>query len=362
MLQLGYTRIGNKHGSKLAIIHGWGCDSSSMRPIANMFKDKDVYLIDLPGYGRSSHLSSLCDDFSATNYLLLNTLPKGCDLMSWSFGSIYALRAISTLSNPCINLHSFTQAIQSNPNIRSLEQHLGYRFSTKAKEYSPFISVLEQALTNQAQSPSQAQAKAQAQGLILATGQKQGLEQGLDMGQGHGHTNSSSICANQKDLIRSLVTICGSPRFPSDPNWQGLSAIKILKCNTLLTPKRLKRILDIFYRMIVKTDQKPTQDGQEQCQAFLQHRPNIPYEVLMAGIRMVTYIDERPSLEYLKLPSLHLFGRHDLLVPCSLANYFEQYTGHKSFIFEHSSHSPMFSEPKLFYQVLTNFYNALDHI
>lgn len=350
MLQLGYTRIGNKHGSKLAIIHGWGCDSSSMRPIANMFKDKDVYLIDLPGYGRSSHLSSLCDDFSATNYLLLNTLPKGCDLMSWSFGSIYALRAISTLSNPCINLHSFTQAIQSNPNIRLLEQHLGYRFSTKAKEYSPFISVLEQALSDQSkaqsQSPSHAQAQAQAQG--------QGLELGL--------ADSSSVCANQKDLIRSLVTICGSPRFPSDPNWQGLSAIKILKCNTLLTPKRLKRILDIFYRMIVKTDQKPTQDGLEQCQAFLQHRPHIPYEVLMAGIRMVTYIDERPSLEYLKLPSLHLFGRHDLLVPCSLANYFEQYTGHKSFIFEHSSHSPMFSEPKLFYQVLTNFYNALDHI
>ena len=354
MLQLGYTRIGNKQGSKLAIIHGWGCDSSSMRPIANMFKDKDVYLIDLPGYGRSSHLSSLCDDFSATNYLLLNTLPKGCDLMSWSFGSIYALRAISTLSNPCINLHSFTQAIQSNPNIRLLEQHLGYRFSTKAKEYSPFISVLQQALSNQAQSQSQSQShnpsQAQAQG------------QGLGLEPGQGQADSSSVCANQKDLIRSLVTICGSPRFPSDPNWQGLSAIKILKCNTLLTPNRLKRILDIFYRMIVKTDQNPTQEGQEQCQAFLQHRPYIPYEVLMAGIRMVTYIDERPSLEYLKLPSLHLFGRHDLLVPCSLANYFEQYTGHKSFIFEHSSHSPMFSEPKLFYQVLTNFYNALDHI
>lgn len=358
MLQLGYTRIGNKHGSKLAIIHGWGCDSSSMRPIANMFKDKDVYLIDLPGYGRSSHLSSLCDDFSATNFLLLNTLPKGCDLISWSFGSIYALRAISTLSNPCINFHSFTQAIHSNPNIRLLEQHLGYRFSTKAKEYSPFISVLEQALSNQSQSQAPALAQVQAQGLILSCGQNQGL--GRE--PGYGHTNNSSVCANQKDLIRSLVTICGSPRFPSDPNWHGLSAIKILKCNTLLTPHRLKRILDIFYRMIVRTDQNPTQDGQEQCQAFLQHRPNIPYEVLMAGIRMVTYIDERPSLEYLKLPSLHLFGRHDLLVPCSLANYFEQYTGHKSFIFEHSSHSPMFSEPKLFYQVLTNFYNALDHI
>lgn len=332
MLRLGYTRLGNNQGTPLAIIHGWGCDSSSMKPLANMFKDRDVYLIDLPGYGKSAHLASLCDDFSSTNYLLLNTLPQGCDLISWSFGSIYALRAISTLYNPCINLNSFAKTIQANSNIKALEQHLGYSFQTSVKEHSPFMSVLQAALENPCKNKT-----------ALFT---------------QSSTKNSSC---PKDLIRSLITICGSPRFPSDPNWQGLSAIKILKCNTLLTPRRLQRILNIFYRMIVQTDNA---ESSNQCTAFLANRPQIPYEVLMAGIRMVTYLDERPSLSYLKVPSLHLFGRHDLLVPCALAKFFEQSfgqdSGHQSFIFEHSSHSPMYTEPELFFKVVSSFYHSLD--
>lgn len=326
MLQLGYTRIGKNKGRPLAIIHGWGCDSSSMRPIASMFKDRDVYLIDLPGYGKSSHLSSLCDDFSSTNYLLLNTLPQGCDLMSWSFGSIYALRAISTLYNPCINLSSFAHSIQNNYNIKTLENYLGYSFQSSVEEHGPFVSVMQAAL------------------------QEQNNKSAL----------TTTILNDNHNLIRSLITICGSPRFPSDPNWQGLSAIKILKCNTLLTPNRLERILDIFYRLIVQTDNTQDNNNKEQYTAFLRHRPHIPYEVLMAGIRMVTYIDERPSLSCLKVPSLHLFGRHDLLVSCSLAQYFEQYIGHKSFIFEHSSHSPMFTEPQLFSKKVHEFYDTCD--
>lgn len=290
MQRLGYTRVGTNGGRPLAIIHGWGCDSSCMIPVAELFPERDVFLIDLPGYGKSSHLSALSSDFSATNCLLLNTLPHGCDVISWSFGSIYALRAISTLYNPCINLDSFVSAI----NLSEINIY-----------HDDFKSVLDEAQ------------------------------------QGHDITQAQRY-------IRSLITICGSPRFPSDPNWQGLSAIKILKCNTLLTPKRLQRIVKIFYRLIGNSDE------------FLASKESVPYEVLMAGIRMVTYIDERPSMTHLKVPSLHLFGRYDPLVPCSLASYFEQYSGHHSYIFEHSTHSPMFTEPQLFAQVVKNFYAQLD--
>ena len=107
MQRLGFTRVGNKQGYPLAIIHGWGCDSSFLLPIARMFPDRDVYLIDLPGYGRSEHLASIAEDFSKTNYLLLNTIPCGADVISWSFGTLYALRAISTVNNPCLNFDVF---------------------------------------------------------------------------------------------------------------------------------------------------------------------------------------------------------------------------------------------------------------
>lgn len=313
MQLLGYTRLGTQSGRPLAIIHGWGCDSTCMQPLAQMFSLRDVFLIDLPGYGKSAHLQDLCSDFSATNYLLLNTLPAGCDVISWSFGSIYALRAISTLYNPCLNMDSFIGSIQANANLKELT----LKYPTKGP--SEFTSVLQAATRD----------------------------------------HPRALLADKQRYIRSLITICGSPRFPCDPNWQGLSAIKILKCNTQLTPQRLQRILKIFYRLIVSTEETKAPSGNS-YPAFLNKRPEVPYEVLMAGIKMVTYLDERPSLSHLKVPSLHLFGRHDPLVPCSLANYFEQYVGHKSYIFEHSSHSPMFTEPELFCQIVNNFYHSLD--
>lgn len=348
MHRLGYTRAGNTRGAPLAIIHGWGCDSSCMMPLASMFPDRDIYLIDLPGYGKSRHLASIADDFSATNYLLLNTLPMGCDLMSWSFGSIYALRAISTLYNPCINISSFRSGILSNPNIRALDEFSAHHPLTTLQ--TPHTSVMQAALAAE-------QAVREHQG-----GSGSAACASIPVGQGPScPVNLLAALSKSRPFIRSLVTVCGSPRFPSDPNWKGMSAVKVLKCNTKLNEHRMKRILNIFYRMIVSSPlQGECSCASQHAASFLKHRPNIPYEVLMAGIRMVTFIDERPSMEHLKVPSLHLFGRNDPLVPCSLGAYFEQYPNHSSFVFQHSSHSPMFTEPELFASVVTTFLENLD--
>ena len=96
MQQLGFTRLGNPQGYPLAIIHGWGCDSSFLRPLAEMFPERDVYLIDLPGYGKSAHLAPIASDFIASTYLLINTIPYAADVISWSFGTLYALHARSS--------------------------------------------------------------------------------------------------------------------------------------------------------------------------------------------------------------------------------------------------------------------------
>lgn len=376
MQRLGFTRVGNKQGYPLAIIHGWGCDSSFLLPIARMFPDRDVYLIDLPGYGRSEHLASIAEDFSKTNYLLLNTIPCGADVISWSFGTLYALRAISTVNNPCLNFDVFEKNMVFSCNqIQEL-------FDAQAKDQIDSFDHMSV-----------------AQAAKLA-------HEGIDNGAGIPKPNGLTIYNHP--LIRSLVTICGSPRFPSDPNWQGMSAVKILKCNTKLTPRRLNMVLNIFFRLVDskkkgsaksqdkaainvssktdarlslntahnqtdsenslnKLDEKSTAAPADPAVKYSKAMcssgdgKEIPYEVLMAGIRLVTFIDERPAMHHINIPTLHLFGALDPLVPASLSKYFDNPPLHRSYIFANSSHNPVQSEPEEFFKVVSDFYQSIEH-
>lgn len=376
MQRLGFTRVGNKQGYPLAIIHGWGCDSSFLLPIARMFPERDVYLIDLPGYGRSEHLASIAEDFSKTNYLLLNTIPCGADVISWSFGTLYALRAISTVNNPCLNFDVFEKNMVFSCN------QMQELFDAQAKDQIDSFDHMSV-----------------AQAAKLA-------HEGIDNGAGIPKPNGLTIYNHP--LIRSLVTICGSPRFPSDPNWQGMSAVKILKCNTKLTPRRLNMVLNIFFRLV---DSKKKGSAKSQDKAAINVSSNtdaglslktaqnqtdsekglnkldekstaapadpavkystamcsscdgkeIPYEVLMAGIRLVTFIDERPAMHHINIPTLHLFGALDPLVPASLSKYFDNPPLHRSYIFANSSHNPVQSEPEEFFKVVSDFYQSIEH-
>ena len=83
------------------------------------------------------------------------------------------------------------------------------------------------------------------------------------------------------------------------------------------------------------------------------------YEVLQAGIKIVTYLDERPTLQNLRVPSLHLFGAHDPLVPCSIASFFNQAPLHSSYVFPYSAHNPYLSEPERFKQVVSKFFEQV---
>ena len=433
MQRLGFTRIGNPQGRPLALIHGWACDSQFLMPVAKMFLERDVYLIDLPGYGKSAHLAPLADNFAATTYLLLNTIPVGSDVVSWSFGTLYALRLISIIDDPLVNLDLFSKSVKADPAVQELLK--GDPFNLDSPEHGSSFErssilatvVQEEALnlakqlkqrtsdpksveanelkaklpgaTHQVQAP-------QATPTINSSLKHEGLTRNTDLHGRHSHER----------YIRSLVTICGSPRFPSDPNWKGLSAIKILKCNTKLTPRRLNMVTNIFYRLMTATSDSVAKNASNQeaasqdlkapsnamfnaNAALLQKReneavsvanasldgvqessanhddtvemqvnaakkalPDISYEVLMAGIKMVTYLDERPAMSQINIPTLHLFGAQDPLVPCAIAPYFERPPLHRTYIFPYSSHSPMLSEPKRFFKVVHDFYDRLNSI
>ena len=49
-----YAEETGEQGSRVLLLHGWGCDSSLMRPVAERLKDRHRLLaIDFPGHGKS---------------------------------------------------------------------------------------------------------------------------------------------------------------------------------------------------------------------------------------------------------------------------------------------------------------------
>ncbi len=132
-LKLSFTRSGSPQGRPLCLIHGWGLDSSFLTPIADMFPERDVRLIDLPGYGRSRNLKDEIKDFGGTVQALYNTIPPGADVMAVSLGAIYAIKALTAFPQSraasLVTICS-TARFPQDPNWPGLSAALFYKCST----------------------------------------------------------------------------------------------------------------------------------------------------------------------------------------------------------------------------------------
>ena len=77
-------------GAKVAFLHGWRNSAENMRPIAAELSDFDRYLIDLPGFGKSS-ISANQEKFSSYVESLARILPDSAWIVGHSFGGKIAI-------------------------------------------------------------------------------------------------------------------------------------------------------------------------------------------------------------------------------------------------------------------------------
>lgn len=94
-LNLNYPHV--PKGRPLVVLHGWGTDSHFTQPIASLFPERPVILVDMPGYGINADHPEVGYNFDELVQTLYLSLPKACDLMSWSLSSLVAIR--------CCKLH-----------------------------------------------------------------------------------------------------------------------------------------------------------------------------------------------------------------------------------------------------------------
>lgn len=95
MTCLSIATLGNVgSGSDLALIHGWGYDSSVFAPVAEaLAKRCRVHLVDLPGYGRNRNVAPM--PLADLAVALGACLPQGTTLCGWSLGGQVALSALA---------------------------------------------------------------------------------------------------------------------------------------------------------------------------------------------------------------------------------------------------------------------------
>lgn len=154
--------------------------------------------------------------------------------------------------------------------------------------------------------------------------------------------------------IDKLVTVCGTPRFPADPNWPGFSGHYVLQTKRLFTKIRFKKLLRLFYALQCQSNLNSKDNNEFIKEASLKmHIPS--FEVLDRGIKSMTNIDLRVKLKNLQQPCLHLFGAHDNLVPAAQASILKRYAKHEVFIFDKSGHMPFLTESATFYAVVSAF-------
>lgn len=256
--KLGFKLQGNPKGKPLAIIHGWGVDSTYLASIADHYNNRKVMLLDLPGYGMSMHLKQYSGDINATAELIYNTIEENTDLIAWSLSTLFAIK----------------------------------------------------------------------------------------------------VCNMQPAKVTSLVTICGTPRFPADPNWPGIKASLIVKCKKYLcSEKALSLVLHFFKTQLLhinKDDDKHLGFSLKELDSKIK---NLDKKTLQNGLDLMSFTDLREDFKYLKVPSLHLFGAKDIIVPCCLSLYCKTQNRSSSYIFAYSGHMPFLSEAKAFYTILDKFYS-----
>ncbi|MGN0915357.1 MAG: alpha/beta fold hydrolase [Succinivibrio sp.] len=252
---LGVTEFGDPNGQPLVIAPGWATDHNFIEPIADLFKDFRVMLIDMPGYGKSSQLKLFSSSTRQTANLVLNTVPKDSILMSWSLSTLACCRAIAM---------------------------------------------------------------------------------------------------DSENKISHYISVCGTPRFPADPNWPGFDYKYVVKCLKLFDEGRNSRSIKLFFKMQVQSNLLSKEQNEFLMNCF-DKMGEIDTEVLKNGLLKMAYADHREAFNAIKIPSLHLFGAKDRLVNCDLASHMIAPPFHRCVVLSNSAHMPFLTEPEEFKKAVLLF-------
>lgn len=157
------------------------------------------------------------------------------------------------------------------------------------------------------------------------------------------------------ERVLSLITVASSPRFVAEPEWPGVKPEVLTSFSAQLqadTHKTIERFL-----AIQALGSASARDDVRILRERLQSRPAPLHQALRMGLSLLQELDLRAELTTLDIPSLHLFGRLDGLVPARVLDVWPRASASNAVLhlFVDSSHAPFITETVEFIRVVSEF-------
>lgn len=163
-----------------------------------------------------------------------------------------------------------------------------------------------------------------------------------------------AIAADKKHQIEKFISICGTPKFPCDPNWPGIDYKYVVKAQKLFDDGKNPRSIKLFFKMQTQTGFLSKEQSNLVMNAY-EKMGEIDTKVLENGLLKMAYADHREAFNNIKIPCLHIFGRKDKLVKADLANKIINPPYHLCSVLENSAHLPFITEPNEFKAIVNLF-------
>lgn len=146
------------------------------------------------------------------------------------------------------------------------------------------------------------------------------------------------VAIHYPEKVSRLITVATSPKFVSEKNWSGIPVSTLEKFSLNLTNNCNTTLNDFLVLQLRGSSNQETRLTELQRQFI---SPNI--SALLGGLELLRTTDLRADLNKVAIPSLHIFGSLDKIVPVSVVNYLQpllmngncevmQRTGHVPFL------------------------------
>lgn len=167
----------------------------------------------------------------------------------------------------------------------------------------------------------------------------------------------SALGADKESKIKKFISLCGTPRFPCDPNWPGVDYKYVLKSQKLFNEEANQRSIKLFFKLQTQTNGYSKEINEWIMDCFTK-MGEIDTLVLKNGLNHMSFSDLRDTLNHVTIPCLHIFGQKDRLVKAELVNKLTKAPFHTCTILKNSAHMPFITEPELLKETVNSFINS----
>lgn len=160
------------------------------------------------------------------------------------------------------------------------------------------------------------------------------------------------VAIHYPEKVSRLITVAASPKFVSAENWPGIPVATLEKFATALT-SHCQTTLNDFLALQLRGS-----PNQEALLMELQEQFTHPdISALLGGLALLRTTDLRADLSKVSIPSLHIFGSLDKIVPVSVANDLQPLLRNGNCeVIQRAGHMPFLTQQEKFLACLRNYF------